>query len=30
MINETFKEYEINFKDIVCAKQSEITEVVQW
>jgi phosphoribosyl 1,2-cyclic phosphodiesterase len=28
MINETFKEYEINFKDIVCAKQSEITEVV--
>lgn len=28
MIHETFKEYEIKFNDIVCAKQSEITEVL--
>jgi phosphoribosyl 1,2-cyclic phosphodiesterase len=28
MINETFKEYEIDFNNVVCAKQSEITEVV--
>lgn len=28
MIHETFKEYEIKFKDITCAKRSEITEVV--
>lgn len=28
MIHETFKEYEIEFKDIACAKRSEITEVV--
>jgi phosphoribosyl 1,2-cyclic phosphodiesterase len=28
MVNETFKEYEINFDNVVCAKQSEITEVV--
>lgn len=28
MIHETFKEYEINFQNIVCAKQSEITEVL--
>ena len=28
MIHETFKEYEIEFNDIVCAKQSEITEVI--
>lgn len=28
MIHETFKEYEITFDDIVCAKQSEITEVL--
>ena len=28
MIHETFKEYEIYFDDIICAKQSEITEVI--
>ena len=28
MIHETFKEYDIEFSDIECAKQSEITEVV--
>ena len=28
MIHETFKEYELNFQDIVCAKRSEITEVI--
>lgn len=28
MIHETFKEYEIAFNNIVCAKQSEITEVL--
>ncbi len=28
MIHETFKEYEIDFKDIKCAKRSEITEVL--
>ncbi len=28
MIQETFKEYEITFNSIVCAKQSEITEVI--
>jgi phosphoribosyl 1,2-cyclic phosphodiesterase len=28
MLSETFKEYEINFNNVVCAKQSEITEVV--
>lgn len=28
MITETFKEYDIKFKNIECAKQSEITEVV--
>lgn len=28
MIHDTFKEYNIDFTDIVCAKQSEITEVV--
>lgn len=28
MIHETFKEYEIKFNNIVCAKQSEITEVL--
>lgn len=28
MIHETFKEYEIDFKDITCAKRSEITEVI--
>ena len=28
MINETFKEYEIDFQDIVCAKRSDITEVL--
>lgn len=30
MIQETFKEYEINFNDIKCAKQSEITKVTSW
>lgn len=29
MIRETFKEYEIKFDDIVCAKQSEVTEVLE-
>lgn len=29
MIHETFKEYEIPFDEIVCAKQSEITEVFE-
>ncbi len=29
MIHETFKEYEIDFEDIICAKRSEITEVVK-
>lgn len=28
MIKETFKEYDIHFQDIKCAKRSEITEVV--
>lgn len=28
MIHETFKEYEIDFDDIVCAKQSSITKVI--
>lgn len=28
MIHETFKEYEITFDNIVCAKQSEVTEVL--
>ncbi len=28
MIHETFKEYDIDFSNIECAKQSEITEVV--
>lgn len=28
MIQETFKEYEIDFEDITCANRSEITEVV--
>lgn len=28
MIHDTFKEYEIGFNDIVCAKQSEVTEVI--
>lgn len=27
-INNVFKEYNINFKDIKCAKQNQITEVV--
>lgn len=28
MIHETFKEYDIDFSNIECAKQSEITKVV--
>lgn len=28
MIHDTFKEYKIGFNDIVCAKQSEVTEVI--
>ena len=27
-IKDTFKEYEINFKDIKCAKQDEVSEVM--
>lgn len=28
MINETFKDYDIPFKDIKCAKQNEVSEVI--
>lgn len=28
MIEETFKEYDVHFKNVTCAKRSEITEVV--